>query len=117
MSGSMCANTVMHDAQGETAFSAGGGSAILATITATGAIHSAYHLTSAAGPILEARPLHPQMLSQMLQQLWPAACESAPLPISGFMAPTGSFLAPIGSFLAATVVAAAGEWTLTSCFK
>ncbi|CAK0774353.1 hypothetical protein CVIRNUC_004160 [Coccomyxa viridis] len=65
-----------------------GGSAILATIEATGAFQSAFHLTLAAGPILVARPLHPQTL----QQLWLAACQSARLPISGFMAPTGSFL-------------------------
>ena len=93
------------EAQAETPFSAGGGSAILATIGATGAIQSAYHLTLpvAAGPILEARPLHPQAL----QQLWLAACQSARLPISGFMAATGSFLE-------ATLAAADGEWTLTS---
>ena len=100
------------ETQAETPFSAGGGSAILATIGATGAIQSAYHLTlpMAAGPILEARLLHPQMLSQMLQQLWLAACQSARLPISGFMALTGSFLE-------ATLIAADGEWTLTSCLE
>lgn len=91
-------------AQAGTSFSAGGSSAILATIEATGAIQSVFHLTLAASPILVARPLHPQML----QQLWLAACQSARLPISGFMAPAGSFLE-------ATLVAADGERMLTSC--
>ena len=91
------------EAQGEAPFPAGGGSAILATIGATGAIQSAFHLTLEAGPILVARPLHPQML----QQLWLATCQSACLPISGFMAPTSSFLE-------AALFAAEGEWTLTS---
>ena len=94
------------EAQAETSFSAGSGSAVLATIEATGTVKSAFHLILAASPILVAGPLH----CQMLQLLRLAACQSAPLPIRGFMPPTGSFLE-------ANLVAADGEWTLTSCLK